>query len=265
MKRISILGCGWLGVPVGVALLNSGFLVSGSTTTPDKMKVLESKGMRPFLVHIDPNLPIIKHDLFFDCEVLLICISPKLKSGGGEGYLQQMKVIANACRKQAIRKILFISSTSVYPDLNRIVQETDADPDSSMVKAENILIDETNANVTVLRFGGLVGPARHPGRFLSGKEISGPENPVNIIHLEDCVAIIRKIIAGEKWGFILNACADYHPAKKQFYEGASANLGLPVPVFRDGVNSDFKIISSEKLKQELEYNFIHPDPMKMIY
>jgi nucleoside-diphosphate-sugar epimerase len=265
MKKISILGCGWLGLPVGIQLVNSGFLVSGSTTAPDKMKVLESKGITPFLVRIDPDLPIGNHDLFFDCEVLVICISPKLKSGGAGGYLRQMKAIANASRNHAIKKILLISSTSVYPDLNRIVLEADADPHSSMVNAENILMDETEANVTVLRFGGLVGPARHPGKFLSGKEVSGPENPVNIIHLEDCVAIIKRIITEEKWGLILNACADYHPAKKQFYERASANLGLPLPVFKNGVNSGFKIVSSEKLKRELDYNFIHPDPMKMIY
>ena len=55
MKQISILGCGWLGLPLAKALLENGFLVKGSTTSVEKLSVLENSGIHPFLIALESN------------------------------------------------------------------------------------------------------------------------------------------------------------------------------------------------------------------
>ena len=41
MNSISILGCGWLGKPLAVSFLEDGFSVKGSTTSEEKIDILE--------------------------------------------------------------------------------------------------------------------------------------------------------------------------------------------------------------------------------
>ena len=51
MKQISILGCGWLGLPLAKSLLEKGFSVKGSTTSLEKISVIENSGIDAF--HIE--------------------------------------------------------------------------------------------------------------------------------------------------------------------------------------------------------------------
>ena len=54
-------------------------------------------------------------------------------------------------------------------------------------------------NTTVIRFGGLIGYDRMPGKFLTGKkDLPNGDAPVNLIHRDDCVQIIYQIIKNEK-------------------------------------------------------------------
>lgn len=41
MQKISVLGCGWLGLPLSKKLIESGFVVKGSTTSSEKLSQLE--------------------------------------------------------------------------------------------------------------------------------------------------------------------------------------------------------------------------------
>ena len=43
MKRVSVLGCGWLGKPLAISLLDEGYSVKGSTTSEDKLELLEDE------------------------------------------------------------------------------------------------------------------------------------------------------------------------------------------------------------------------------
>ena len=46
MNEISILGCGWLGKPLALALLNNNYAVKGSTTSFEKTQHLASLGIK---------------------------------------------------------------------------------------------------------------------------------------------------------------------------------------------------------------------------
>lgn len=266
---VSVLGCGWLGLPLAENLVRSGYTVKGSTTSPEKLALLEQKGITPYLLNLsEENLQTESIDAFLDADVLVLNIPPKLRSDGGKGYLQQMHILLKALSHSPVSRILFVSSTSVYQDLNRVVTEEDIsftddlEPENMLLQAERLFQDREDWVTTIVRFGGLVGGDRHPGKFLAGKKhLPNGDAPVNMIHLEDCVAILHRIIEQEKWGEVYNACSDHHPLRKQFFPKAAERLGLTPPEFDDMQETHFKLIKSQKLKDDLAYVFLHPDPM----
>lgn len=263
MKTISILGCGWLGKPLGIALIRLGYRVNGSTTSGERLVELTAAGIHAHQLNFSPEI-VGEPGLFFNCDVLIISVPPRTRQKNGDLYLRQLNNIFAAVQSGSVRKIIFISSTAAYPDNDNTVTESDCDNESPLVQAENIFYGIEGLQVVVIRFGGLVGPGRHPGRFLSGKVTGGRHNPVNMIHQTDCIGIVSAIIHLDSWNHVLNACADLHPTREEFYTKACRDLGIPLPEFSDEP-SPYKIVSSEKLKQLLDYEFRYPDPMRMIY
>lgn len=263
MKKISILGCGWLGKPLGRRLVEDGFMVSGSTTREENLQEIRSLGIQPFHLNLSPVVNGSGYQNFFEADVLIVSIPPRRRAGNAEAYPLQLVEAKRLAMESGIKNIIFISSTSVYNDINRIVSEEDADPAGFMKNAEDIFLNEPSFKTTVIRFSGLIGPGRHPGRFFSGKETTGGDTPVNMIHIDDCIGIIQKVIETNAYGNVFNACADSHPSKETFYAWAAMDAGLPLPIFSKGEKHDFKIVSSDKLKKILEYKFIYPDPLKM--
>lgn len=266
-ETISILGCGWLGLPLAEKLIEAGYKVKGSTTTAAKIALLAQKGIEPFLLRWEGESNPAGLSSFLVTDFLIIAFPPGLRAGHGEKYLDQIAGIAQALANAPVTKILFISSTSVYPDLNRIVtEEEDLRPELAqniLLRAENLIASLPQKAVTILRFSGLVGGERHPGRFLAGKQnVANPAAPVNLIHLDDCISIILAIFENAKWGALYNACADEHPTRQLFYTAAARQLNVPAPQFAPITVADkFKIISNKKIKEALAYEFIYPDPM----
>ena len=263
------MGCGWLGLPLAERLVQAGYQVNGSTTTPQKLDTLAQRGIQPYLLNLQdeaPNQEALAD--FLQTQALVLNIPPHLRSDGGEGYLRQMHLLLKALADAPVSRVLFVSSTSVYPDLSRTVTEEDTvftreqDPQNTLLQAEDLFLDSDDWLTTVVRFGGLVGEGRRPGRFMAGKKhVPNGDAPVNLIHLEDCVAILQRIIEQEKWGEVYNACADEHPLRRDFYTKAAEALGLAPPEFDDMEKTHFKLIKSQKLKDDLSYVFLHPDPM----
>jgi nucleoside-diphosphate-sugar epimerase len=259
LEKISILGCGWLGKAFALRLLEAGYPVAGSTTSRDKLDELKSVGIDSHLVDLASDITSVA---FFEASIFIVAIPPRLKLIGEEKYLEFMSRAARFCRANS-RRVIFISSTSVYPDVNREVFETDADETSVLVRAEKIFQAEKSFRTSIVRFAGLVGPGRHPGRFLSGKNVSGGSSPVNVIHLDDCLEILMKLLKDDR-ELVLNACADGHPTKKEFYSRASSMLNVHPPVFVDD-ESGWKIVSNALLKKCLTLKFRYPNPMEMTF
>lgn len=263
------MGCGWLGLPLAERLSKAGYKVKGSTTTPSKLELLQQKGIRPYLLDLqDDNLDRDALREFLQTEVLVLNIPPHLRSDGGEGYLEQIHLLLKSLSDSPVSRILFVSSTSVYLDLNRVVTEEDIaftqeqQPDHILLQAERLIQNSDDWLTTILRFGGLVSENRKPGRFLAGKKkVPNGDAPVNLIHLEDCLALLHRIIEENKWGQVFHACADMHPLRREFYTQAALALGLIPPEFDTMDETRFKLINSQKIKDALAYNFLHPDPM----
>ena len=249
MQKISILGCGWLGKPLAISLISKGFLVKGSTTSDEKLKVLSSDNIIPFLIDISQEE--INKD-FLNTEVLIIAITSKSED--------DFKRLISNIEQSNIKKVIFISSTSVYPVLNKMMTEDDETDKHPLVTIENLFRKNTHFKTTIIRFSGLFGGERHPANwFQNGRKIPQPNGFVNMIHLKDCIAIIEEIIKQNCFGETFNACSNHHPTRKDFYENARKSKNFEPPIFEEDEVLSWKIISSEKLQKILNYQFLVDD------
>jgi nucleoside-diphosphate-sugar epimerase len=173
-------------------------------------------------------------------------------------------VLVERLESSPVRNVLFISSTSVYPDDAGRVSEGDGKESRSspLYRIEKLLQAGRTFETTVLRFGGLFGPGRHPGRFFRrGGVVLDPDAPVNLIHLDDCIGIIEMIIDRGAWGEVFNACADTHPTKSEFYTRATREAGMERPGFSATGEDRYKIVENRKVREKLAYDFVYPDLM----
>ncbi|MGJ5640797.1 SDR family oxidoreductase [Formosa sp. S-31] len=256
MKPIlSILGCGWLGLPLASHLIEKGYTVKGTTTTPEKLELLKTKGVEPYLfqLEVDSRIPAG----FLDTITLIIAITSKNIDG--------FKTLITAIESSTIKQIIFISSTSVYPNTNGVVTEDTPVLDTPLAQIEQLFINNPNFKTTIIRFAGLFGGSRHPGNFMKPERpASNPEGYINLIHLDDCIGIITKVIQTNTYNTIFNACSDTHPTRREFYTKAVLQQGRPAPVFNENSSNSYKIVSNAKVKQLLNYNFTHSDLINYI-
>lgn len=262
MTKISILGCGWLGIPLAKSLLANNFEVKGSTTSSNKISILENVGIQPFLISLNENEILGNFEKFIEnSEILIIDIPPKLRGNEKENFVTKIQNLIPFLENSDVKKVLFVSSTSVYADDNSVVTEaTICNPETEsgrqLVVVENILKFNKKFKTTILRFGGLIGEDRHPIRFLAGKmNIENPESSVNMIHQDDCVAIILKIIQQDIWNEIFNAVAPCHTSRKEYYTKKALEFGLEPPQFNFEKKSVGKTVDSSKLIKKLGFNF----------
>ncbi len=249
-KRISILGCGWLGKPLAEFFLKKGYSVKGSVSSEKNLKKLTSLGIAPFVIKLETLPSDILN--FLDAEILIVAVPTK--------DIIAFQSLIDKIDNSSVTRVIFISSTSVYCNSNKIVTEQSTLKASPLVEIETLFKNSSQFSTTIIRFGGLIGYDRNPAYFFSeGKKIPNPEGYVNMIHRDDCIQIIEQIIEKDIWNETLNACADTHPNRRDFYTKIKKHIGQEAPLFIEGGSNESKIISNEKLKSLLAYKFNYPD------
>ncbi|MFU8859473.1 MAG: SDR family oxidoreductase [Cyclonatronaceae bacterium] len=268
MNTISIIGCGWLGLPLAKHLIRAGFHIRGSTTRGEKLGELENAGIEPYLLTLDPGLkckPAVSSLL--EADALVINIPPGRSRENIASYHKlQISNLITAVAASTVRFVIFVSSTSVYPDLNRDVNEEDAAADDvsgkALLEAERMLFERPEFSTTVLRLSGLYGYGRHPVHYLAGRtNLPNARAPVNLVHRDDCIRVISSVIRKNIRGQVFSVSSDRHPSRKDLYTAVAARLGLTTPQFSENGKAGFKIVSNAKLKAHLNYEFLYPDPM----
>lgn len=262
-KKIGVIGCGWLGLPLAESLIASGYTVNGTSTTDEKISVLKEKGINPFKIALSENKIKGDIDAFLDSvSVLVINIPPKLRGKGTkESYIAKITLLHDAIKKSTVKNIIFASSTAVYGDIEGTVTEkTEPQPTTEsgiqLVQCEDLLKNDKALNTTIIRFGGLIGPNRHPVSMLSGREnLSGGDAPVNLIHLDDCIGIIKSIIARNHYNDVLNAVYPDHPSKKEYYTQQAEKRGIPAPEYT-ATGKNQKIVTFCSIFLINDYNFL---------
>jgi len=231
-------------------LTAQGYRVLGSTRSQPPSRALP--GITHFVIDIHARGE--DYAAFLESDVLVIAIPSK--------EVAAFVRLVSQIEASSLRKVIFISSTSVYPLTNGIVTEETAIEPSPRAEIEQLFMSHPAIQATILRFGGLFGYDRQPGNFFRpGRTIAKPEGYVNMIHQDDCIRIIEAIIRQDRWGQVLNACADAHPTRRAFYTQEAAKVGRTDLSFEEASDNQYKIVSSEKLKRWLGYEFVYANLM----
>lgn len=251
---ISLLGCGWLGLPLLKSLVADGHRVRGSSRNPDTLKAIQAAGAEAFNIDLPQALPPA---FTAGCDVLIFTLPPggrQLGALAAAQYLEQLSSLGSWLKLPAGPAVIYTSSTGVYGETQGLVTEKTsprpATHSSTAVLAAEAWLAATGCPLTILRLAGLIAPDRHPGRFYGGRDrpIPQADAPVNLVHRDDVIAAVRLLLGRTDLGSdTYNVCAAAHPTKGDFYAAAAAALGLKI-AGRDRGGADGKIISSAKLR-----------------
>lgn len=260
-KSVSILGCGWLGLRLARYLISKGYHIKGSTTRQTKIDPLTQQSIEAQVVNLKPEVDADNINRFLDSQTLILNIPPRLRSLGDEFHQQQIQYLSPYIESSPIESIIYISSTSVYPNSNQEITEADQTLDHPLKRAETLVRAIPGKNITILRPGGLIGEDRIPGKYIAGKKgTTNGATPVNYIHPIDLVRIIEKIIVKRVWNDTFNVVAPLHPTRRQVYQQNVKDFGFEPPDF-DKDTADFKLINGDKITKKLGYQYQFPDPL----
>jgi nucleoside-diphosphate-sugar epimerase len=269
MARITIMGAGWLGLPLGKRLAALGHVVSGTTTREDRLATLAEAGITPQLLGLtpEPTNPALLRQLV-DTDTLVIAFPPGRSNPDVINHHRaQVDAIIVACTSPRPLHVYHVSTTGVYGGGTREIVTEDVPlapirPSAiAVANAEDQLRAAFGDRLTIARCAGLIGWGRHGVRHMAGKtDIPGGDDPVNLISGEDAVHALTLLIDAGITGETFNLCCDEHPTRQDFYTGEAHKLSLPTPTFLPGLSSEAKIVSAEKIKRRLSLTWHHPAP-----
>ncbi|WP_413713029.1 SDR family oxidoreductase [Serratia marcescens] len=271
MKKVAIIGLGWLGMPLALSLMGRGYDVVGSKTTPDGVEAARMSGIECYQLELTPELVCDPDDLesLLRVDALVVTLPARRTVEGSENYFNAVRMLVDSAMAFGVPRVIFTSSTSVYGETaGTLREESPLRPVSPsgrvLAELERWLHELPNTSVDILRLTGLVGADRHPGRFLAGKlDVKGGSQGVNLVHQDDVIAAIQLLLKLPKGGHVYNLCAPRHPAKREFYPALAEQLHLEPPQFADEAEQDERLVDGNRICNELGFEYQHPDPARM--
>lgn len=277
--HVLIVGCGYVGLPLGAELVRRGHEVFGLRRSVLAEIELKAAGITP--LHADITQPETLAQLPRDFDWVVNCSA----SGGGGAeayrrvYLEGNRNLVNWLADVPLKKFVYTSSTSVYAqnDGSIVTEQSPAEPAADtakvLVETEKLLLAaarQKNFPAVILRVAGIYGPGRGHSfkQFLRGEaRIEGDgSRMLNMIHRDDLIGFIIAALERGLPGEIYNAVDDEPVSQLQFFEWLAAELNRPLPlkVAADGEVSrkrgiTNKRVSNAKLRVELNCQFQFPD------
>lgn len=266
MKNITILGAGWLGFPLAVALQKAGHTVKASTTSSEKMKSFEDHHLHAFHINLDETESSEKLLSFLQgTDILIITVPPAFRADPNDNYVNKITGLIPFIEQSGIKEVMFTSSTTVYISTSGEVDETTVlEPvsvmDKQIIEVENHLLQNTLFNTCILRLGGLIGEDRHPVYFLAKRDVIEEANePVNMVHREDIIRYIEAIVKHPVPNEIFNIVAPVMEDKRTFYSKAARELNVTLPPFKDNANPKMRRVIGSKIAKRYDiayYNLV---------
>ena len=243
-----ILGCGWLGQALCMALQEDQKTCWGTGQSTETLQAIAATGGDaiqwkggPFAVSTWP-----------ETAFLLVALPPS----AGELALDTAATLSHE-----VQHTVLISSTSVYPAEQGRYRESDAIRRISPHSGACLLDIEGQfdpARTTILRAGGLFGPGRHPRGFLRGRPLTNPAETVNMVHQQDVVRAILHA-AEQRLAGPFNVVSPIQTSRSTFYAAAGA---VPCASQEQALPQGRHILSEALL--ETGFTFLHPDPAKAV-
>jgi nucleoside-diphosphate-sugar epimerase len=273
--RVLIIGCGYVGLPLGIELVRLGHEVFGLRRNTAAENELKSAGLKPIFADITQLDELKKLPCDFDWVVNCVAANGADYS---EVYLRGTKNIVAWLENSPPKKFVYTSSTSVYAqnDGSLVNENSPAEPlaetSKILVATEKVLLAafaEKKFPAVILRVAGIYGPQRgHLFRqFLKNEARLDGDGArfLNMIHRDDVIGAIIAALKNGRAGEIYNAADDAPVSQLNLYKWLAERLEkkLPasetenLPARKRGVTN--KRVSNEKLKTELKYQFQFPD------
>ncbi|HVU28582.1 MAG TPA: SDR family oxidoreductase [Verrucomicrobiae bacterium] len=277
--RVLIVGCGYVGLPLGVELVRLGHEVFGLRRNPASETELKTAGIQPLFANI--TQPDSLKDFPRDFDWVVNCAS----SGGGDAdayrktYLDGNRNLVAWLENAPPKKFIYTSSTGVYAqnDGSQIKESSPAEPEIEtgkiLIEAEKFLLgafQQKKFPVAILRVAGIYGPKR--GRkfkqFLKNEAVMEGDGSrlMNMIHRNDVVGCIITTLKSGRAGEIYNAVDDEPVSQRTFFEWLGGTVGkYPPPSGPENADENRKRgvtnkrVSNRKLKMELGYQFQYPN------
>jgi nucleoside-diphosphate-sugar epimerase len=276
--RVLIVGCGYVGVPLGAELFRLGHEVFGLRRSPAAEAELKAAGIQPLIGDVTQPETLAKLPCDFDWVVN--CVA----AGGGaehyrEVYLQGTRNLIEWLAPNPPQKFIYTSSTSVYAQ-NDGSQVKESSPTKPMAETSRILVEtekvllaavaERLFPAVILRVAGIYGPERGHWfkQFLKNEAVMEGDGArfLNMIHRDDLVGGIIAALKSGLAGEIYNAADDEPVSQLHFFQWLAQAVDKPLPpsvpenpeaTRRRGVTN--KRVSNRKFKMELGYQFKYPN------
>ena len=276
--RVLIVGCGYVGLPLGAELIRLGHEVFGLRRNPASENELKAAGIQPLFGDVTKPETLAKLPQDFDWVVNCV-------AAGGDAenyraiYLQGTRNLIDWLSTNPPKKFVYTSSTSVYAqnDGSQVKESSLTEPISEtskiLLKTEKVLLEafqQKKLPAVILRVAGIYGPERGHlfKQFLKNEAtIEGDgSRHLNMIHRDDLIGGIIAALKSGRAGEIYNAVDDEPVSQKNFLEWLGGTLGkYPPPSEPENSNENHKRgvtnkrVSNRKLKMELGYQFKHPN------
>ncbi|WP_339698285.1 epimerase [Algoriphagus aquimarinus] len=271
MSEISIIGLGWIGLPLA-KILSSDHSVCGSTTSADKAASIKKEGINAIQFALVPFPQGKGFQKLLSSQIMVINIPPRSRTSTGELFLEQIKFLRTMVDQSSIKKVLFVSSTGVYPEANRKAAYTEAEyldkdltGNETIFKSELMFSEDRNFDLTIVRFGGLLGDERIPGKYVAGKENIAGHTRVNYIYRNDASRMLAWIIEKELWNELYNGVAPIHTLRKDVYDRNILELGFEPPKsYQIASDDDDRVVSGDKILNT-GFEFEYPNPLDFPY
>jgi nucleoside-diphosphate-sugar epimerase len=273
-----IVGCGYVGLPLGVELLRLGHEVFGLRRNPSAEAELKAAGITPLFGDITKPETLEKLPREFDW--VIHCVA-----AGGDAenyrqiYLEGTRHLVKWLSAAPPKKFIYTGSTSVYGqnDGSSVKESSPAEPAAEtakvLVETEKVLLEAFQREkfpAVILRVAGIYGPDRGHSfkQFLKNEaRLEGDGSRfLNMIHRDDVVGCLVAALKSGRPGEIYNAVDDEPVSQKNFFEWLGATLGkYPPPSVPQDPTADRKRgvtnkrVSNRRLKMELGCQFKHPN------
>ncbi len=273
MKRIGIVGGGWLGLPLSQYLANLGHSVVVTKTSLEGAKQASTADIPAIVVDLAQGASSAASAFgSFQPQILIGCFPPGFRRGNGDEYAQFWQHLVDTAKTLKVEKVVMVSSTTVYPNRAESMSEEMATLEQAqsndqfstnaliMLQAEQALID-SGIEFAIVRCSGLVGPNRHPARFVTHLKQVSDQAPANMLHLTDAIGSVS-YAAFHIDNQVVNATTPNTTSKAEFYRTAVERSGqeLTLPPL---VHDADKHIRADKLS-ELGYKFHFQHTLEII-
>ena len=276
--RVLIIGCGYVGLPLGTELVRAGHEVFGLRRSVESQAALQAAGIHPVIADITNPTDLARLPGPFDWVVNCVSSTKGGATEYREVYLQGTRNLIEFFSAAPPKKFVYTSSTGVYgqTDGSPVKESSPTEPATEtsqlLVETEKLLLaaaQQKKFPAVILRVAGIYGPDRGHWfkQFLKNEaKIEGKgERILNMIHRDDLIGIIIAALKNGRAGEIYNAVDDEPVAQIHLFRWLSETLGKWMPPFADepedaerkrGLTN--KKVQNRKLKMELGYQFKHP-------